>query len=387
MLLLVIIARLYGIEGVAEFGLANSIVVPVVMFSSLRLRTILATDARKEFGFHDYVYLRVCLLIASSVALISALWIIDADKIVFELLVLILMAKIADSLSELYHGHLQLNETMGAAAVSCAAKMLLSVGLFYFGLRNSGDLVLSYALVVMVALFMLGFDAFYVIVKKRLVESKLIAPLNRAKLKKLAVISLPIGVVAFINSTTANIPIYAGGFMLDEFELGWLIILNLMLAIGVRFFTSLANVIATRVSKLYAEDLFPEIGSLIYRSHMFIVGLTAVLLVVWFFANDILLELLFGEWGDFVVFCSYIIIIASGFNHASLLGRFLLISLRRSGALMKIYAADFVTTLALATLLMFFYGIYGAVFAILIARIVRFLLTCKFSAGLVEAKN
>ncbi len=45
---------------VGQFALGLAIAAPVVMFTNLQLRGVLATDARNEYRFGDYLALRLC---------------------------------------------------------------------------------------------------------------------------------------------------------------------------------------------------------------------------------------------------------------------------------------------------------------------------------------
>src|ERR1043165_9211480 len=56
--MLVALAKLGDAEMVGQFALALAVTAPVLMFTNLQLRSVQATDARKDYAFGDYLALR-----------------------------------------------------------------------------------------------------------------------------------------------------------------------------------------------------------------------------------------------------------------------------------------------------------------------------------------
>src|SRR4051812_678202 len=65
---LVVLAKLSSAEMVGRFALGLAVTAPVLLLTNMQLRTIQATDVRRQFDFSDYVRLR---LITTTVALIA----------------------------------------------------------------------------------------------------------------------------------------------------------------------------------------------------------------------------------------------------------------------------------------------------------------------------
>lgn len=57
--ILVLLARLGNPEAVGQFSLGLAITAPIMLFASLQLRAVQATDARLQFQFRDYAGLRI----------------------------------------------------------------------------------------------------------------------------------------------------------------------------------------------------------------------------------------------------------------------------------------------------------------------------------------
>src|SRR5262245_20155316 len=59
--ILVVLARLGSPEMVGQFVLGLAVSAPVLMFTNLQLRGVLATDARHEYAFADYLGARLLM--------------------------------------------------------------------------------------------------------------------------------------------------------------------------------------------------------------------------------------------------------------------------------------------------------------------------------------
>src|ERR1035438_7188079 len=63
--ILVLLARLGDAEAVGQFSLGLAIAAPVMLFASLSLRAVQATDARFQVQFRDYAGLRILMTITA----------------------------------------------------------------------------------------------------------------------------------------------------------------------------------------------------------------------------------------------------------------------------------------------------------------------------------
>src|ERR1035437_5155132 len=64
--ILVLLARLGDPGAVGQFSLGLAITAPIMLFASLSLRAVQATDARTEFQFRDYAGLRILMTIIAA---------------------------------------------------------------------------------------------------------------------------------------------------------------------------------------------------------------------------------------------------------------------------------------------------------------------------------
>src|ERR1022692_5216340 len=64
--ILVLLARLGNPEAVGQFSLGLAIAAPIMLFASLSLRAVQATDACLQFQFRDYAGLRILMTIIAA---------------------------------------------------------------------------------------------------------------------------------------------------------------------------------------------------------------------------------------------------------------------------------------------------------------------------------
>src|SRR5689334_8730460 len=57
--MLVVLAKLGSPEMVGQFTLGLAVTAPIIMFTNLQLRSVQATDAKKQYIFSDYLGLRL----------------------------------------------------------------------------------------------------------------------------------------------------------------------------------------------------------------------------------------------------------------------------------------------------------------------------------------
>jgi O-antigen/teichoic acid export membrane protein len=129
-LLLVVLAKLVPLETVGRYTLAQAYVIPVFTFALLGLRSVQATDARREFTFGDYHGLRLLGMIAGlAVCGGIALFRREQDGI-FTLTLLLATVKTIEGGVDLIYGALQGQERMDAIARSQMTRGLLGLALW-----------------------------------------------------------------------------------------------------------------------------------------------------------------------------------------------------------------------------------------------------------------
>src|SRR5439155_16556456 len=113
--MLVVVAKLGSADSVGAFALAFAVTAPLMMLSNLQLRVVQATDARNQFAFGHYLALRLATL---GVALTACMWMgyVGGRGPALMVVLLIAIAKSAESVSDILYGLLQRHRDMRSIA-------------------------------------------------------------------------------------------------------------------------------------------------------------------------------------------------------------------------------------------------------------------------------
>jgi len=126
--MLSVLAKLGTPEMVGQFVLALAVTTPVITLFMLQLGVVQATDARREYGFGDYLALR---LTTTALALVTIAGIALASGYRREIALVIVAAGVSaavDSISDIVYGLMQRRERMDRLAQSRIMRGALSVG-------------------------------------------------------------------------------------------------------------------------------------------------------------------------------------------------------------------------------------------------------------------
>jgi len=255
--MLVALAKLGTAAMVGQFALGLAATAPLLMFANLQLRSVLATDARGEYAFPDYLGLRLsstflALLMLPVIAAVSR-----ANATTFAVIVLVGIAKGIEAISDIYFGLRQHHEEMQPIARSLIAKGLLSLLAFWLALRLTRSLVCAIgALILAWGLVLLMYDRR---VSHLIPGSASAAPrFSPGMMRRLAWRSLPLGLMAMLVSLNGNIPRYFIEGHLGPAALGIFAALVYPMTAGTLVATALAQAALPVLARRFAERT--EIG-------------------------------------------------------------------------------------------------------------------------------
>lgn len=212
--LLVILAKLGGPELVGRYTLGLAVTAPIVLFTSLQLRSLLASDVLEDHKFSDYVRLRI---VTSAIALLLLCWIIltfsytAAQAVVISLIGL---AKILEGGSDILYGMMQKKERMDLIGISKMVRGAATVLVFGSTLYCTGSLVASLVSMVLVWFLVLVLIDYQKSLRAVTGSfgwmSEVISwrELSRVKLLALFWYALPLGVVSMLISYNNAVPRY-----------------------------------------------------------------------------------------------------------------------------------------------------------------------------------
>jgi O-antigen/teichoic acid export membrane protein len=206
-LLLKILFRYMGTGMAGWYAYAMAIISPITSFASFGLRSVLVTDSSREFAFADYFTFRLGASGLGIIVCALAYWGFSRDPLLHEMMVPFLWLAVyrgIEWLSDIAQGEYQRQGRMGTVLTAFSLK--LCTGLAGFAaialLLHRVDFGLAWlALCSAAVLFLYELPAF------RLRQS--VALVYRASaLKKIGLVSLPLGTVLLITALQASIPRY-----------------------------------------------------------------------------------------------------------------------------------------------------------------------------------
>lgn len=255
--MLIAIAKLGTPEKVGQFSLGLAIAAPVFMFTNLQLRTVQATDARGEFRFGHYWALR---WIGTGTALVVAGAVCAAAGYSRETSLVVLavtLAKAFESFSDLIYGFWQNHERFDFTCLALSGRGVVSLAALALVLAFSSNLFLSVlalggAWVAGLLLFELPATA-KMLHRQEQRESS--APVwEKERLSKLALLALPLGIVAVLASLNTNVPRYFVERQLGEAQLGYFSALGYVVIGGSAVISALGQSITPRLARYFVEN-------------------------------------------------------------------------------------------------------------------------------------
>ncbi len=252
--MVVVIAKLGTPEMVGQFALAFAIAAPVFMFTNLALRSVQVTDAAHAYRFGEYLVLRLAMTALGLATVAGLLLVTDYERSIVLVTALVGVAKASESLSDICYGLMQQRERMDLIARSLVLKGLGSLGAVTSILALTGSLVLAVA--GLAASWLLLFAAFDLRRTRLFDTSERPGGGTRAvrpgRLRRLAVLALPLGLAMMLISLNSSIPRYFIEEALGERALGFYSALAYLVIGGATVVHALGQSASPRLAQTYA---------------------------------------------------------------------------------------------------------------------------------------
>lgn len=383
--MLMILSKVGSPEMVGQFALGTAITTPVLMLTNLNLRVVQATDAREEYGFGDYLGLR---LISTVIAFLVIVVIVGFSAYPWETAGVILimgLAKAFESVSDVCYGLLQHHERMDRIARSMMIKGGLSVGTFALLVLITNRLVWGVAgLAATWAIVLLTYDftSAALILRRDDRALQWIAPRwNTATLFKLFRLSLPLGFVMMLFSLNTNIPRYFIAHYWGERTLGIFAAMAYLLVAGTTVVAALGQSASPRLSKYYAQQNKKAFRALLLKLVGIGAGLGGIGVVIALLAGKKILTVLYGpEYAQHDVFLWIMVAAAIGYV-VSFLG-YGITATRQFHRFTIPYIIVTVTALIASSTLIPSNGLIGAAWTLLIMYLASCITTCTILIGI-----
>ncbi|HET9183686.1 MAG TPA: lipopolysaccharide biosynthesis protein [Candidatus Angelobacter sp.] len=367
--MLSILAKAGSATIVGQFALGLAIAAPVFMFTNLQLRGVQATDARSEFEFCDYFTLR---LLASTLGLITVAAIaftLRYDLTTRLVVILVAAAKTVESLSDVVAGLLQKFERLDQVAVSLMIRGALSVAAF------GGTFLATHRLTLAVAAMVLTWIAVFAVydlwrARGVLGSRAIFFRLRGAVVRKLLVLSAPLGVVMALVSLNINLPRYLLVKYMGQAELGIFASMAYLVVAAILIINALGQSASARLARMFAEGdragFWRVIKKLLFTALLVPAAGVPIALL---FGRRLLTLLYRPEYGEHVSVLVILLAVTGLTAIASFMG-YGLTAARAFRIQPVIIGATALTTLVMCVILIPRFGLNGAALALLSSEIV-----------------
>ncbi|HTF58259.1 MAG TPA: hypothetical protein VK661_13590 [Planctomycetota bacterium] len=259
--MVVVLARWGSPEGVelGQFGLALAWTAPIMLFTSMGLRRVFATDTRADYRFSDYLGLRLLTNVAA-LGIIGLVVVTSGFRAQTAGVVLAMgMAKAVEAVSDILNGIFQKHGRMDLMAGSFLLRGPLALGGLTLGYLATRDVVWG---VIGMGTGWLAVCLLYdwplasrfpggVGLKK--IGRGLFPPGSARTWGLLANLSLPLGVVALLTSLKASIPTWVIDHHMSVGAVGLFVALAYFHAASNRVVSALGEAASPKLARLFAD--------------------------------------------------------------------------------------------------------------------------------------
>ncbi|SFH07672.1 Membrane protein involved in the export of O-antigen and teichoic acid [Desulfotomaculum arcticum] len=365
--MLVVLAKLGSPEMVGRFALALAITAPVMMLTNLQLRGVQATDTKELYQFGDYLGLR---LITSMLAFfIVAVVVLLTNRVLETIFVVLIMcmAKIIESISDIVFGLMQKNECMDRIAMSMIFKGVISLLVLGIVVWITSSLVVG---TLALALVWFAVLVFYDV--KNAQRFTTFRPIiHYPAIKSMVKLSLPLGIVLMMGSLNTNIPRYFIEFYIDEETLGYFAAMAYLIVAGNSVISALGQSATPKLAKYYAYGNRKSFEKLILKMVgigiiMGVIGLGVAII----FGNE-LLTLLYSE--DYAKYSDVFVLVmlAGAINYAGSFLGYGMTAARCFKIQPFLGSIWVISSLVVSFLLIPSYGMRGAAYVLIVSSCVQ----------------
>jgi O-antigen/teichoic acid export membrane protein len=371
--MLVVLAKLGSPEVVGQFALGLAITAPVIMLTNLQLRGVQATDARHEYLFGDYLGLRLTMTPLALVVIVGITLISGYGWETTLVILFVGLAKIFESVSDVFYGLMQQYEQMDRIAISMMVKGPLSLVALGAAIAVTGNIVCgTVALAAVWALRLFTYDipsgaAILRMAQRQGDERASIQPRwDRRRMVRLLWLALPLGFVMMLGSLMTNIPRY----FIERFEgthaLGIFAAMAYIVIAGTTVVDALGQAVSPRLARQYAAG---EMGA--FRTlTMKIFGISALLatggVLLSLIAGRQLLTLLYRpEYAAHLAVFIWVIA-AAGIGYLASVCGYAMTAARQFMIQVPIYVLSIAVVTVACALLVPDHGLLGAAWAIFV---------------------
>jgi O-antigen/teichoic acid export membrane protein len=376
---LILLAKLLRPQLVGQYALSLAVVYPVMMLTSLQLRSVFTSGSRQQIHFSNYLYLRVLTTSLALLMIFAVTKILGYGRELTAVILLVGLAYAIETFSDVYYARLQRQDRMAEISKSMIARALLSVlglaGATYLTrslLWGIASIVLARGIVLIAYDVRVGTQGLSGQPKRSSRNEGLALPFDPKALLELFWVSLPLGVVALLGCLNSSIPNFFIMRALGEREVGIFAAIGFMVSVGNMAVVSLGQAAFTRLTRSWVAGDFGAfhllLGALLACGAAIGVG---GMIVSKFAGREILSFFFRPEYAEWAGLLPWIMVAGGVLFMAQFLGFGLTAaSFYRSQVVLNVVAN--LCLLAACYWLVQRRGLLGAILAMLIGAIVQF---------------
>jgi O-antigen/teichoic acid export membrane protein len=357
---------------VGQFVLALAVTAPIMSFFLLQMRSVQATDARREFEFGHYLALRLIALGLALAMVVTVSLAAGYEARLLGVIVAVALSSCADGLSDICYGLLQQHERLdrvGRSMMFRGVLALCAIGLTMLLTQKLGWAILAGAVARL--LLVAGFDLPNV---RRLLADRNLDWRPRcdwAALWGLAKLAAPLGLVMTLVVLNNNLPRYFVERHLDETSLGIFGAIGYLSVVGTIIVGALGESVTPRLAKAFARKDRAEFLRIYLRLVGLGAGIGAAAILVSAVAGPLVLTLLYGpdyaEHGRLLIW----LMTAAAVGYMASFSGYAITAARFFRAQLPLFAVVIAANAAACHWLVPRHGLYGAAWAMAIAAAVQ----------------
>lgn len=261
--MLVVIARLGNPIFVGQYSFGLAVTAPIILFLNLQLRNYQATDTSSQYEFHQYLKLRIItMFLAYLVIILIAL--MEYHNLDLLLVILFVgLAKVIESISDIYFGLFQKHEQMKYISKSMIIKGIVSLSALSITMVLTDSIVLGSLSIALTWFIVLIFydlkNGMKLLgsVKKKLKNRKRlsISRLDLKIIKNIALVTIPLGFVSTLDSLNSNIPRYMLQKIGGEETLGYYAAISYFMIAGGTIVNAMLQASSPKLAIYYRLDV------------------------------------------------------------------------------------------------------------------------------------
>lgn len=370
---LIVLAHFTNPASIGQYALALSICAPVIMFSNMRLRLLLAADAKDEYEFNTYLTARYYSTALALFIILFFSYIIFGNSLKFLIVLVIALAKSIEAISDIYYGLYQRHKKIENMTISLYMKGGGSFLMFFLLIYIYNDLLIALiSLPVMWLALLLGYDmpASRKLLARKNANYKTVrkipqqAPLEHGT-KNISILlirsALVLGFVALIGSLFYNGTRYVISISLGDTQLGIYATIAYIGVAGQLVAASFVQPIMPNLALNFRAGNYSKFMSN-YRYLLVVASLLGVTGIVFSIVfGKIFLNIVYGELYSKYHFLFIIVMISASLSYFILYQWYILTAMQK---LKEQLILSGITLLVLVTLSLIWtkqYGLEGAV--------------------------